>query len=142
MFSPSSLFAFLSGRLALANMIDPLYLFDKNSHVGSLTPFYRALLSCVALNCEQRPWREPVSAVSERITQVRTDIYVTSFGPVSDTEMVSVLATPLRGTITALTAPAQGCTAEPSLGCLRFVLGIHHRRVFDKGSWKRRKASI
>lgn len=26
--------------------------------------------------------------VSERITQVRTDIYVTSFGPVSDTEMV------------------------------------------------------
>lgn len=27
--------------------------------------------------------------VSERITQVKTDIYVTSFGPVSDTEMVS-----------------------------------------------------
>lgn len=33
------------------------------------------------------PTHEPV-CVSERITQVRTDIYVTSFGPVSDTEMV------------------------------------------------------
>lgn len=27
--------------------------------------------------------------ITERITQVKTDIYVTSFGPVSDTEMVS-----------------------------------------------------
>lgn len=40
---------------------------------------------------------EPVF-VTERITQVKTDIYVTSFGPVSDTEMVSLsrwLPTPL-----------------------------------------------
>lgn len=27
--------------------------------------------------------------ITERITQVKIDIYVTSFGPVSDTEMVS-----------------------------------------------------
>lgn len=31
---------------------------------------------------------EPIF-ITERITQVKTDIYVTSFGPVSDTEMVS-----------------------------------------------------
>lgn len=35
-----------------------------------------------------RQHRATYVCVSERITQVRTDIYVTSFGPVSDTEMV------------------------------------------------------
>lgn len=63
----------------------------RTVHVGSLTPFYCAL-SYVPLNCELRPWRGTCVCVSERITQVRTDIYVTSFGPVSDTEMVSALA--------------------------------------------------
>lgn len=33
----------------------------------------------------------PHSLFSDRVTTVKTDIYVTSFGPVSDTDMVSLL---------------------------------------------------
>lgn len=39
---------------------------------------------------------------SESVTEVRTNIYVTSFGPVSDTDMVSVSLLPLLRLITAV----------------------------------------
>lgn len=37
-----------------------------------------------------------LSLSSESVTEVRTNIYVTSFGPVSDTDMVSIIFLPPR----------------------------------------------
>lgn len=48
-----------------------------------------AKLSVYRLHCNV--CRSLLSLSSESVTEVRTNIYVTSFGPVSDTDMVSIL---------------------------------------------------
>lgn len=56
---------------------------------------YSSEYTCIALSDLRKHWFMtlffPTFLHSDAVTEVKTDIYVTSFGPVSDTDMVSMV---------------------------------------------------